>query len=141
MCDLNRHWKLSKTKKFNFCIDKSHLFKVSVNTGLPNGAVVSVTRSIYNYCFHESFHKVLVTIDGNSTLCLQYHFDREERSIVAKEPHGNAKKEIAFIRSKSSLLEKVKNSGKLPKTIVWHVLQESGGLEGVQGKNSLVRNR
>ena len=31
--------------------------------------------------------------------------------------------------------------GKLPKTIVLDVLQESGGFEGVQGQNNLVGNR
>ena len=80
-----------------------------MNTVLPKGVAVSVTRSIYYHCFHKDFHKVLVSIDGNSTVCLQYYFDREECSIVAKEHHGNAKKEIAFICTKPSVLEKIKN--------------------------------
>ena len=99
-------------------MDKGSLFKVSVNTVLPKGVEVSVTRSIYNYRFHKDFHKVLVSIDGNSIVCLQYYLDREERLIVVKEPHGNAKKEIAFISTKPSVPEKIKNSAKLPKTIV-----------------------
>ena len=107
-----------KLKKFNFYMDKGSLFKVSVNTVLPKGVGVSVTRSIYNYRFHKDFHKVLVSIHGNSIVCLQYYLDREERLIVAKEPHGNAKKEIAFISTKPSVPEKIKNSAKLPKTIV-----------------------
>ena len=42
-------------------------------------------------------------------VCLQYCFGREERLIVAKEPHSKAKKEIAFICAKPSVLEKSKS--------------------------------
>ena len=83
----------------------------------------------------------MVSIDGNYIVCLQYYFDREERSIVAKESHGNSKKEIAFILTKPSVVEKIKNSGKIPKAIVSNVLHESGGFEDVQEQNDLVRNR
>ena len=112
-----------------------------MNTVLPKGVAVSVTRSIYYHCFHKDFHEVLVSIDGNYIVCLQYYFDREERSIVAKESHGNSKKEIAFILTKPSVVEKIKNSGKIPKVIVSNVLHESGGFEDVQGQDDLVRNR
>ena len=91
--------------------------------------------------YRKDFYKVLVSIDGSSIVYLQYYLDSDERSIVAKEPYGNAKKVIAFIRTKPSAVEKNKNSGKLPKTIVSNVLQESDGFEGVQGQNDLVRNR
>ena len=64
-----------------------------MNTGLPKDVAVSVSRSIYYHRFHKDFQKVLVSIDGNSIVCLQYCFGREERLIVAKEPHSNAKKE------------------------------------------------
>ena len=131
LCDLRGHWKLSKTKRFKFCIDKSTLFKVAV----------SGTRSLYQQQFCKDFHKVLISIDGNSFVCLPYFFDCEERSIVAKEPHGDAKKEMAFIRTKPYVLVKIRNSEKLPKTIVSNILQECGGSNGVQGHNNLVRNR
>ena len=129
LCNLHGHWKLSKTKKFNFCIDRGSLFKVSVNTVLPKGVALSAARSMYYDRFRKDFYKVLVSIDGSSIAYLQYYLDND------------AKKVIAFIRTKLSVVEKNRNSGKLPKTIVSNVLQESDGFEGVQGQNDLVRNR
>ena len=73
-------------------------------------------------------------------VCLQYCFGREERLIVAKEPHSKAKKEIAFICAKPSVLEKSKSIEKLPKTIVSEVLQESGGFEGVLRNRKQIYN-
>ena len=73
--DLHGHLKLSKTKELNFCIDKSRPFKVSVNTALPKSVAVDVTRSIYYHCFHKDFHKILLSIDGNSIVSLKYHFE------------------------------------------------------------------
>ena len=93
-----------------------------MNTVFPKDVAFSASRSIY---YHSMF-TVLLWSWGAFNSC--------------KRTHSNAKKEIAFICAKPSVLEKSKSIEKLPKTIVSEVLQESGGFEGVLRNRKQIYN-
>ena len=58
-------------------------------------------------------------------------------------PHGNAKSNEAFIRTKPSVLKAIKKYGKImkPKHVISEVEKDAGGSFGADSQSDVVRNR
>jgi len=104
-----------------------------------NEADLQAKRYLYNYPNEKSFKGIVVKTLTKSEddewkisphIYVQYYFEGGVKEIVVP-PHGNAKTNTPFVRTKDSTKEKIRTetkSGKKSKAIVSSILKEQGGI-------------
>ena len=130
LLDLHGHWKHSKTKQFRFYVNQENVFKVKEDDDICIEETIEVQRLIY--CHNESldFHRVVIVIENCELACLQYYFDDQEYEVKSTVPRGNAKlkrSQKPYIRTKKSVLEKIKKSSLPPKQTISAIIKNGGG--------------
>ena len=130
LLDLHGYWKHSKTKQFRFYVNQENVFKVKEDDDICIEETIEVQRLIY--CHNESldFHRVVIVIENCELACLQYYFDGQEYEVKSTVPRENAKlkrSQKPYIRTKKSVLEKIKKSSLPPKQTVSAIIKNGGG--------------
>ena len=81
-------------------------------------------------------HKIVIRAtnskgDQEDKMFVQYYFEKEEKCVKIL-PHGNSKKDQAFVRTQYTTLEEIKHlsksDSKKPKAIFHEILETKGGV-------------
>ena len=139
LCDLHGKWELSRKKLLDFVQVNSSLEKADA-TNMNNSNLIYVQRRIYYNVDPRDFHKVLISVQNYSVVCLQYYFDDEEHEVIPTNPHGNSKSIQPYVRTKKSVHEDIKKSEKTAKDTISTMYNEAGGSAGIKGPNEIPRN-
>ena len=99
---------------------------------------------IYRHSESVDFQRVIIVIENCEFACLQYYFDGQEHEVKSTVPHGNTRlkrSQKPYIRTKKSVLEKIKKLSLPPKQTISVIIKNGGGIENIRGPFDIRKNR
>ena len=135
---------IGSTPKFRFYVNQENVFKVTEDDDICIEETIEVQRLIYCHSESLDFHRAVIVIENCELACLQHYFDGQEHEVKSTVPHGNAKlkrSQKPYIRTKKSVLEKIKKSSLPPKQTISAIIKNGGGIENIRGPFDIPKNR
>ena len=83
-----------------------------------------------------------MTVENVDYIFLQYYFDEHEHEVEINASHGSAKRfKKPHRRTKESVKDAVKKSGKAARKVVQDIFLEHGGFQNVKSPNDFPKNQ
>ena len=107
-----------------------------------NNKIWNIKQCIHYHHESRDFHRVIIFIEQNDFIFVQYYFDDDKHPVNTFKRHGNSRSsKKSYKRTKESIKLSVCNSSLGPKETVTKIFKEAGGYLDVRLCSDFPRDR